>query len=126
MRNRRLFARFSAGFRLNLLGVLILCVGLATAFWLFRDAGEDASDVISYVIADGQSYPVTTADSKLYRLQLERFGGKMAVFADDLNRWLASLTHGKGLAGVIALLAIVMAVGCFLAARRHSPGDAAE
>ncbi len=104
-------------FWLNLIASITLVVGLATSAWIFRNAGEDTSDVIGYVIVDGQSFPVTTRDSKVYRHNLERFGGKAAVFADDLNRWFKSLLRGRPLAIVTALSSIGIALACFRAAR---------
>ncbi len=103
---------------LRLIALMTLVVGLSASAWIFHEAEEDASDVIGYVIVDGQSYPVTTRDSKLYRHNLERFGGKAAVFADDLNRWFTSLTHGRPLAILTALSSIGVALVCFRAARR--------
>ena len=97
---------------------LVLIVGLAVSAWIFRTAEDDTRDVIGYVVADGRSYPVTTRDSKLYRHNLERFGGKMAVFADDLGRWTRSLAEGRRLAVVIALSSVGVAALCFRAARK--------
>ena len=105
-------------FWLKLIALMTLLVGLSASAWIFHEAEEDTSDVIGYVIVDGQSYPVTTRDSKLYRYNLERFGGKAAVFADDLNRWFKSLLHGRPLAIVTALSSIGIALVCFRAARR--------
>ena len=104
--------------RLRLMGWLVLIVGLAVSAWIFRTADDDTSDVIGYVVADGRSYPVTTRDSKQYRHNLERFGGKMAVFADDLNRWIRSLTEGRRLAVVIAVSSFGVAALCFRASRK--------
>lgn len=103
---------------LKLAALVTLVVGLSVSAWIFHEAEEDTSDVIGYVFVDGQSYPVTTRDSKLYRHNLERFGGKAAVLADDLNRWFQSLTHGRPLAILTALSSIGVALACFRAARR--------
>ena len=108
--------------RFNLIGTLVLVIGLAASAWIFVTAGDDASDVIGYQIVDGKSYPVTTADSKIYRHDLERFGGKAAIFADDLTRWLSSLWHGRRLALILAVLTIAVSFACFRAAERTSPG----
>lgn len=105
--------------RLAVAGWLVLCIGLSISAWVFHFAEEDTSDVIAYVVVDGQSYPVSTRDSKLYRHNLERFGGKMAVFADDVNRWLGSLMHGRKLAIVIGLTSLAVASCCFRASRKR-------
>ncbi len=108
--------------RFNLIGTLVLVIGLAASAWIFFTGGDDASDVIGYEIVDGKSYPVTTADSKLYRHDLERFGGKAAIFADDLARWLSGLWHGRRLALIVAVLTIAVAFAFFRAAERIPPG----
>jgi len=106
-------------FWLKLIALMTLVVGLSASAWIFHNAEEDTSDVIGYVIVDGQSYPVTTRDSKLYRHNLERFGGKAAVFADDLNRWFQSLLHGRPLAILTAFSSIGFALICFKASRHN-------
>lgn len=105
--------------RWRLAAWLILFVGLSVSAWLFLTAEGDTSDVIGYVVVDGQSYPVTTRDSKRYRHDLERFGGSMAVFADDLNRWFRSLLEGRRLAIVISLSSAGAAYSCFRASRKQ-------
>jgi hypothetical protein len=108
-------------FRLNLLGVVLLIVGLTASAWIFLTGSDDRSDVIGYEVVDGKAYPVTTSDSKLYRHDLERFGGKAAVFADDLARWFAGLWRGRKLALTLAALTIVVTFVCFRAAERIPP-----
>lgn len=105
--------------RWRLAAWLILCVGLSLSAWIFHAAEDDTSDVIGYVVVDGQSYPVTTRDSKRYRHDLERFGGSMAVFADDLNRWFRSLLERRRLAIVITLSSAGAAYFCFRASRKQ-------
>lgn len=106
---RRTLLRLAAG--------LILCFGVSVSAWLYLATEDDPTDVIGYLVVDGQSYPVTTRDSKRYRHDLERFGGKMAVFADDLNRWFRSLMAGRRLALVIGLTSVGAAFFCFRASR---------
>ena len=55
--------------------------------------------------------------SKTYVRELQRFGGKMAVLSDELNRWFASLWQGKSLGITIAWLSVAAAAGVFLVAR---------
>ncbi len=109
--------------RLCGIGVLVLVAGLALAALVFLAAAGEERDVLGYEFADGASYAVTASDSKMYRHELERFGGKAAVLADDLNRWLSSWTHGRRLALVIALAALAVAALCFRAAARAPPKD---
>ena len=42
-------------------------------------------------MGDGQSYPAMASDSKSYRHKIERFGGKMALIADE-----SSVTASNG------------------------------
>jgi len=54
------------------------------------------------------------------RRNVELYGGTAAVVADALNRWFAGLWHGRPLAYTLAVLAIGIALACFLAARHLS------
>ena len=103
--------------RLLTAGWLILLVGCCLSAWLFSTAAEDTGDVVAYVMVDGQSYPVMASDSKAYRHQIERFGGKMAIFADEFGRWIKRLTTGRWLAALIAVLSVAVAGACFRVAR---------
>jgi hypothetical protein len=51
--------------------------------------------------------------SKSYQRQLEMIGGKSAVVGSELNDWIASLWHGKGLAYTIATATVVVAFACY-------------
>ncbi len=97
---------------------LVLVLGLTVSVWVFLTGTDERSDVIGYEMVDGKAYPITTSDSKRYRHDLERFGGKSAVFADDLARWFTSLWHGKRLALTLAVLTVGIAFACFRAAER--------
>ena len=112
--------------RLRWAAWLILLVGLSVSICLFLTATEEANDVVAYVMVDGQSYPVLAGDSKVYRHQIERFGGKMAVFADDLGRWLRHLTSGRGLAALVALMSVVASGVCLRAAQAGTKPVTAE
>ena len=108
--------------RLKRLGVLILLVGLLAAVVIHFTAVDDA-DALAYEIVDGVAYPVLASESKAYRHDLERFGGKSALFADDLRRGLISLVHSKRLAISVGALAGIAALACFVAARRRPRDD---
>jgi len=105
---------------LYLIGVCILLAGLAGSAIIYLNASDDNADTIGYEFVGGQSYAVTAQDSKAYRHELERFGGKAAVFADDLNRWFASWWSGKGLAYLLAAFSVGGALVCFQVARGSS------
>lgn len=107
---------------LYLIGGFILLAGLLGAAMVYLTAVEERSDVVGYEIADGEVYGVSASESKRYRHDLELFGGKAAVLADDFSRWFAGLWQGRRLAYTLAVLAIGLALGCFRAAHRLSRG----
>jgi S-adenosylhomocysteine hydrolase len=88
----------------------------ATIYFLADD--DDAS---AYVVIGDTAYAVDPATSKTYVRQLERFGGKASVLFDDINRFLASLWHGKRLGLTIGALGAAGALALFLIARRSAP-----
>jgi len=106
--------------RLYLVGAVILLAGLASSALVYLTATDDRRDAIGYEIRGENVYVITTGDSKRYRNDLERIGGKAAVFADDFNRWFAGLWQGKQLATTLAVLAIGAALACFWAAHNLS------
>ena len=84
--------------RLYLASLIILLVGMGSAVAIYINAGEDTGDVLAYVMADGQAYPIGPEYSKQYRHDLEIYGGKAAVLADEFERWFDGLWRGKSLA----------------------------
>jgi hypothetical protein len=106
--------------RLYLIGAFILLTGLIGAVSIYLMATDDSSDAVGYEFVDGKAYPILANESKTYRHDLERFGGKAAVMADDLNRWFTGLWKGKRLAITLAVLSTGAALAFFWAARRLS------
>jgi len=104
--------------RLYLIGAAILIAGWSAAAAIYATAGDAPDDAVGYEFVDGVAYPILNYESKAYRHDLERFGGKAAVLADDFTRWLDGLWTAKGLAGVLAVLALAVALACFRTARR--------
>ena len=109
--------------RLKRIGVAILLAGWSGAATIYATAPDDDGDALGYEFVDGVAYPILTHESKKYRHDLERFGGKAAVMADDLNRWFSGLWVGKHLAYTLATLASAAALACFLTARRLPRDD---
>ena len=103
--------------RFNLAGAAVLVIGLLTALLIYLTAADAPVDALGYQFADGTVYAVQPGDSKMYRHELERFGGKAAVLADELERWFSGLWRGKRLAGMVAILSLLVALGFFYAAR---------
>ena len=103
--------------RFFLASALVMVVGVLVASVIFILA-ERAETNQSADSSDGTVYVSPPEDSKRYRHELERFGGKAAVMADDLNRWFASLWHGKRLAVTVGVLAFLFALLLFYVGQR--------
>jgi hypothetical protein len=94
---------------LNLIGIIILLVGLGTAALIYRTAEHDSNTgALGYEIIGGQAYPIMPEDSKVYLGNLQRYGGKELVLIDEVNRWFGGLWHGKSLAFTVTFLTIVI------------------
>jgi hypothetical protein len=107
--------------RLRLSCLLILVVGLCGAMLIYLLA-EDVPDAsLGYSVVNGTVYPLSTRDSKIYRREVQRFGGKAALLFDDINRWFAELWQGKALAGTVAWISILISLGLYLFANILAP-----
>lgn len=98
---------------LNLIGIIILLVGLGSATLIYITAENDSRDVLGYQIIHGQSYPIYTEDSKMYVHNLQLFGGKAIVLMDEIRRWFVGLWRGKTLAFTVAFISIFMSLPFF-------------
>lgn len=108
-----LSAEFGA-VRLLALGVFIVGLAAGAAIYVFADEPEAQA----YVIIGDTAYPADPATSKVYQRQLERYGGKMAVVFDDINRWLAARFEGKQLGVTIAVASVAAALFIYAIAAR--------
>ena len=101
---------------LLLLALAILIAGLAggAAIYVLGDEPEPQA----YIIVGDTAYPVDPASSKTYQRSLQRYGGKMAVVFDDINRWLAARFQGKQLGVTVAGISVIGALLLFLGATR--------
>ena len=104
----------------NLISAIILLVGLGSAIYIYQTAEDYLSGVLGYEIIGGSSYPIMAQNSKMYRHDLELYGGKAAVLADEFSRWIVRLWHGKTLAYTITFITLVTSFGFFFAAN-HLP-----
>jgi hypothetical protein len=84
-------------------------------------ADDIPDDSLGYVIVNGTVYPLATRDSKKYRREVERLGGKAALAFDDFNRWFAQLWQGKTLAKTVAWISILLSLGIYLFANALQP-----
>jgi hypothetical protein len=107
---------------LNLIGIIILLVGLGSATLIYRAVENDLSDVLGYEIIDGHAYPIRPEDSKMYRHDLELYGGKASVLADELRRWFVGMWHGKSLAFTVAFITVFISIVVFCIAN-HRPSN---
>jgi hypothetical protein len=91
-------------------GVLILACGLISAALIYLFAPDSGSD----------TREIEFANPRAYEFQIERLGGKAAVYAVRFNEWFSSLWHGRQLAFTVAVLSIAIALVCFWVAHRMS------
>ncbi|HEY6007585.1 MAG TPA: hypothetical protein VIU40_04620 [Geobacteraceae bacterium] len=103
--------------RLHLVAAGILLVGLGSAGYLYFTADEASESVL---LSEFEN-------SKVYRHELEAYGGKVNVLASDLMRWFDGLWQGKSLACTVACSTILLSAAFFLVARHvaadDEPGD---
>jgi hypothetical protein len=107
--------------RLNLISAIILLVGLSSAILIYTSAQNDSYGVLGYEGSDRTIYPIMPENSKLYRHNLELFGGKFNVIMDDFRRWFIGLWHGKSLAFIVGCTAMLISFGVYYAANYLIP-----
>ncbi len=105
---------------LNLIGAIILLVGLGSAILIYRTAENASNDVLGYEQGSGSVYPVSPGDSKKYLRDMELYGGKANVLVDEFRRWFVGLWHGESLAFTVGCITIFISSGIFYAAN-HPP-----
>jgi len=112
---------------INLISAIILLVGLGMAIFIYQTADDDSSGVLGYQIIGGTIYPIMPENTKIYKHDLEVYGGKAAVLADEFRRWFIGLWHGKSLAFTLTCITILVSFAGFFTARHlpsHSESDA--
>jgi hypothetical protein len=102
--------------RLYISAIGTFVIGAIAGLLLFFTAENDASGM-NYQIIGGQAYATNPTDSKAYDAQLERMGGRSAVFADQFNRWFGGLWHGRNLGVTLCALSALLALALFWIAR---------
>ena len=96
--------------RLYLLSVVILLVGLGSAITIYLTAVNDSDNALDF------------ENSKMYIHDLELYGGKANVLAEEFRNWFAGLWHGKSLSYTVACITLVISFGVFFVAN-HLPPD---
>ena len=94
-------------YRLNLISAIILLVGLGSAVLLYVTAPDESDSVLGYDIVGGTLY--ANVPSKMDVHNLELYGGKPLVLANDVIRWFDGLWQGRSLAVTIAWISILTA-----------------
>jgi ABC-type phosphate/phosphonate transport system permease subunit len=95
---------------LNIISAIILVVGLGSAALIYQKAVKE-----SYGAGEDVQLMMQT-NSKLFRHNLEVFGGKLNVMMYDFRTWFAGLWQGKSLAFIIAGSAVIISLVIFCAA----------
>jgi hypothetical protein len=97
-----------------LIGAAILLIGLSSSVLIYLSAENYSERVLGYEMLGGSVYPIMPVDSKKYRHDLELYGGKANVLADEFISWFNGLWHGKSLAFTLACITIFVSLGFFL------------
>ena len=112
--------------RLRLACLIILLAGLSAAMLIHFVAEDIPDDSLGYAIVNGTVYPLATRDSKIYRRDVQRFGGKAALLFDDINGWFAQLWQGKTLGKSVAWISILLALGIYFFSNSLRPDAPAD
>jgi hypothetical protein len=108
--------------RLYVISAALLLAGLAGSLVIYLAADRDLESDPGYEVVGGNIYPGMHERSKKYMHDLQLYGGKAAVLADDINRCFNGLWHGTALAYTLACLTVMVSGGIFLAARHSRTG----
>lgn len=97
-----------------LISAAILLIGLSSSVMIYFTAENYSERVLGYEMLGGSVYPITPEDSKKYRHDLELYGGKANVLADEFISWFDGLWRGKSLAFTIVCITIFVSLGFFI------------
>jgi len=107
---------------LRLLSAIVLVVGLASSVLIYLTAEKDSDGAAGYEIEGGGLYPNAPENSRMYEHDLELYGGKAAVLANEFRNWFTGLWHGRALAFTVACIAIFISFVIFFVGA-HLPSD---
>jgi hypothetical protein len=97
--------------RVRRVTIAILILGFAAAAAIYVAARPRPGNPLGY----------EPEDTKQYLREMEVYGGKANLIAEDIREGFASLWHGKRLAYTVALITLVAAGGFWFAARPLPP-----
>ncbi len=89
--------------RIHVAGTVVLVVGVISA-------------IVIYGVAAASSHASNAPDfsgDRRFNYELERLGGKFAVYSAAFNRWLGTLWVGTNLAYTVAVLSLLTALACY-------------
>ncbi len=92
---------------------LVLIVGLGGAILIDLAVENDSDRVLGYEAVGQYVYSIASEDSKMYKHDLELYGGERSVLVDEFMRWFAKLWHWKSLAFTVASITILISFGFF-------------
>ena len=104
------------------LGVIVLIAGISTAgivYWKGYAAGRVNNQAASAADGEWKDGTIPPEDSKIISRDIELYNGKVGVL---MWKWTEALKRPETLAILMAAGSALVALGCFLAARRPSPG----
>ncbi|MGC2063834.1 MAG: hypothetical protein WA610_12720 [Thermodesulfovibrionales bacterium] len=101
--------------RHHLITALILLIGLGSSALIYLTADNEPDNDVFYEYQH----------SKKYKHDLELYGGKANVLANDFIRWFSGLWQGRSLALTSAVITLFISFGYFFVASRldHAAGD---
>ena len=105
---------------LNLISAIILLFGLGSAIIIYMTAENTSDSLLGYEVVGGEVYSLPSENSKMYVHDLELYGGKAAVLANEFRNWFVGLWQGKSLAYMVACITIITSFGIFFVAN-HLP-----
>ena len=100
----------------------VLLGGLTFGGIVYFTAGDE-TEAAGYVVVGDQVFATDPADSRVYRRELQRFGGKALVLFDDFLRWFGSRWRGRQLGVTVACLSAAVALALVVVAHYLEPQD---
>ncbi len=82
---------------------IILSAGIGSAISIYLAAGN----------SPGTDYNYEFEHSKVYIHDLELYGGKFNVLANELMSWFDGLWHGRSLAYTVAVITVLISIGFY-------------
>lgn len=101
---------------LYLVSAAVLLAGSVSAVLIYWSAANDAGDS-GYEVVGGFVYPGGGAYDKKYMHDLQLYGGKAAILADEFIRWFNGLWHGTSLAYTVAVITFLTSLIIFIVAK---------